>query len=488
MTSTPLSGRRIGFLWRIHMGQRKGYRLRSAVRTSVGEGILAQIYMSLSSPGSIFLTKFALLFNATPVHFGILSAIGQLSQIFQPLGVALTMKSESRKPMVVRLLHASRGFVALYVLLPFILPPEAAIWVFLAIHFANTSLGAVAGNGWIAWITDLIPLRIRGRFFSMRSQYLIIAGLATGYIFGFFVDLFDTRNALTARLKAAFSAMDGPLSESNLPWAFAAIFAIASLTGLGSTIWLSKQPERKKAVEGESFLELFLTPLRDANFRRLMFYGLWWMMAVGIGSPFWQPFMIQKLRMSMAEVQIYGTISVVASLIVLRPWGRLIDNFGNKTAMRIAIVLGGINPMIWVFLTPDHSWLVYVEAATSGIMWSGANIVATNLVLSIAPPGKSQIYSGVFGAFSGLAMMATMLVSSIFMPPAMDVAGLALMPEQVLFALTGFARWSTQIPLTWVVEARSKPVGMALYYIANNLKLKMVHFSFLFLDHRRKDR
>lgn len=54
------------------------------------------------------------------------------------------------------------------------------------------------------------------------------------------------------------------------------------------------------------------------------------------------------------------------------------------------------------------------------------------------------------------------------------------MPEQVLFALTGFARWSAQIPLTWIVEARSRPVGEALYYLAYNLKLKVVHFSFHF--------
>ncbi len=464
------------------MGARKDYKLRNAVRISVSEGVLAQIYMSLSCPGSIFLTKFALLFNATPVHFGILSAIGQLSQVFQPLAVALTRKSETRKPSVVNLLFASRGVIFLYAALPFLLPPEAAIWAFLVLHFANTSLGAMAGNGWIAWISDLIPLRIRGRFFSMRSQYLIIAGLGTGYVFGVFTDLFEPGNTASTKLKAAVSGLESLLTPANLPWAFAAIFTISGLTAIGSTVWLSRQPERTKKVEGESFAELFMVPIRDRNFHRLLFYGLWWTLAVGIGSPFWQPFMIQKLQMSLFEIQIYGTISVVASLLVLRPWGRLIDNFGNKTAMRLAIILGGINPLIWVFLNRDHLWLVYVEAATSGIMWSGANIVATNLVLSIAPPGKSQIYSGVFGAFSGLAMVVTMMLSSLFMPSAMRIAGLNLEPEQVLFALTGFARWSTQIPLTWIVESRAKPVGAALYYIAHNFKLKMVHFAFAFTE------
>jgi hypothetical protein len=34
----------------------------------------------------------------------------------------------------------------------------------------------------------------------------------------------------------------------------------------------------------------------------------------------------------------------------LRLWGRLIDVYGNRTAMRIIIMLGGFNPMIWLIV------------------------------------------------------------------------------------------------------------------------------------------
>jgi len=207
---------------------------------------------------------------------------------------------------------------------------------------------------------------------------------------------------------------------------------------------------------------MFFLPMRDENFRRFLLYNCWWMLAVGIGAPFWQPFMMQKLNMSLFEVQIYGSINIVAAILVLRLWGRFIDSFGNRTAMRLIILLGGFNPMVWLFVTPRNYPLLYLEAITSGVMWAGAGLVATNFVLSIAPNARRQLYSGVSGAFSGIAMMTTMLVSGAFLPRHLEIGGFRLEPEQVLFALTGIARWSAQIPLSWVREPRSRPVSEAI--------------------------
>jgi len=127
-----------------------------------------------------------------------------------------------------------------------------------------------------------------------------------------------------------------------------------------------------------------------------------------------------------------------------------IDKFGNKTAMRFAIILGGINPLIWLLASPETYWIIYFEAVLSGIMWSGTNIVALNFVLAIAPTKRRQVYSGVYGAFTGVAMMTTMLLSGAFLPGAMDIGTLHLEPGQVLFGLTGLARLTAGIPLTWM--------------------------------------
>ncbi len=438
------------------MSERPEYiDLRKSYRISITEGIFAQISGTLGGAGSVFLTKFAVLLGATPFQFGVLGAIGQLSQIFQPVGVVLTRRKSERKPITLWLLTLGRLMVVPFGFLPFIFPNNIAIWFFLGLFMLGSSFGAVGVNTWIAWFSDLVPLRIRGRFLSRRSQYLMVAGIATGYLFGAFLDIFDSEPGFIALWMKGFLTFPKTLPENAIKYALMLIFLLSAIAGIISIMILRKQPERPKDVEHESISELLITPLRDKNFRRLMVYGLWWMAAIGIGAPFWQPFMIGHLKMSVVMIQIYATISVLSGISTLRLWGIFIDKFGNKTAMRFAIVLGCINPLIWLFATPSTYWIIYFEAAFSGIMWSGANIVALNFVLAIAPPKRRQVYSGVYGAFSGVAMMTTMLLSGAFLPRAMEIGGLHLEPEQVLFGLTGIARLTAEIPLTWIKEPRS---------------------------------
>jgi MFS family permease len=448
--------------------------IRRTTKISTLEGAFAQVHFGLTSAGSIFLTKFAVLLQATPMHFGILSAISQLSQVFQLLGVALTRRMTSRKGTVLRLLSVGRILPLAYILLPFFLPTEVALAVFLAIFFLNTSLQAVSGNLWVAWISDMIPLAIRGRFFSRRSQVLLVCGLLAGYLFSAFVDLFDAQPGTAVGAIRALLPPAGLFAPEKLPYAFAVVFGVGVAVGLVSVVILARQPEHPKALEPEPFWQLVAEPLRDGNFRRLLLYGLWWMLAIGIASPFWGPFMIKKLGMSLVNIQVYGTISTITSLLALRPWGALIDHFGNKTAMRLALVLGGLNPILWVFLTPQHYEIIFIEAATSGIMWSGAGIVATNFVLAIAPDGRRQVYSAVFGAFSGLAMMATMLLSGATLPDhPVSLGNWRLEPEQLLFGLGGLARWSTQIPLSWIHEPQARPMREVLAFLGQETRRRV---------------
>jgi len=457
--------------------QHKPSTIRQTVKISIAEGIFAQIYASLAAMGSIFITKFAVMLNAMPYHFGILAAIGQLSQVFQPIGVAITRKMSKRKDIAVELITTGRILTFLFGLLPFIISREIAIWVFLLIIFIGTSLQAIGGNIWIAWISDIVPLRMRGRFFSWRSQYLLIAGLITGYIAGMFIDSFSPKPGSVLEPVINYFSKFEIFDPRNLPYGFLIIFSLATVVGFVSGRILNLQPERVKKIENETLQEMFLTPLKDRNFQKLLLYGFWWMLAIGIGAPFWGPFMIKKLGMSLVEIQIYGTISALTSLFALRPWGVIIDRFGNKTAMRYALLLGGFNPMLWLFVKSHNYWLVYFEAATSGIMWSGAGIIGVNFVLSIAPDEKKQVYSGIFGALSGLSIMITMLISGLLLPPPMKILGLSLEPEQVLFGLTGLARWSTQIPLFWVEEKKAKPVAAVLHYLQEFASVRLTQFA-----------
>jgi MFS family permease len=443
--------------------------LRKVFQLSVMAGIFGQIFNTLSGVGSAFLTKFAIMLNATPLHFSILAAIGQISQIFQPLGAYLTTKRRKRKNIVLTLLSAGYGITICFGILPFVFSDRDAIHSLLLLFFLVVSLLSIANNAWIGWITDIVPVRVRGRFFSVLSQYLLLTAVGVGIGFSLFIDSFSPTVGRDISAHAAVF-----FRPENLPLGFAIIFLVAVFAAFAGIRILSRLPEKEKKIENEGAARMFLLPLQDRNFRRFLLFNCWWMLAVGIGAPFWQPFMLKKLGMSLFEVQIYGGVNIGAAILVLRLWGRLIDSYGNRTAMRIIIMLGGFNPMVWLFVTPHNYYILYLEAITSGIMWAGAGLVATNFVLSIAPDERRQLYSGVSGAFSGIAMMTTMLLSGIFLPQPFEVKELSLQPEQVLFGLTGIARWSTQIPLSFVRDRKSRPVGEAIAFFIREMKPRIM--------------
>jgi len=449
--------------------QRKDRGLGRIFRISVISGIFGQIFSTLSGSGSAFVTKFAIMLNATPLHFAILAAIGQVSQIFQPLGAFVTKRRTKRKGVVLTLQLIGCGIVLSFGIIPFVFSAVNAIYALLLLSLLSVSILSIANNAWIGWITDVVPLRVRGRFFSTLSQYVMLTAVVVGFGFSLFVDRFSSAGGqdIYARVPAFFKT-------ENLSLGFAIIFFVAVVAAFFGLGVLSRLPEKEKKIEDEGAAGMFFLPMKDGNFRRFLLYNSWWMLAVGIGAPFWQPFMLQKLHMSLFEVQIYGSINITSSILVLRLWGRLIDVFGNRTAMRIIIMLGGFNPMIWLFVTPHNYKVLYLEAITSGIMWAGAGLVATNFVLSIAPNERRQLYSGVSGAFSGLAMMMTMLVSGIFLPHHLEIGSLHLEPEQVLFGLTGIARWSAQIPLSLVREPKSGSVTQAIAFFIREIKPRIM--------------
>ncbi|MGE0431851.1 MAG: MFS transporter [Planctomycetota bacterium] len=452
---------------------RRDSTLRSTLRLSTTEGVFAQIHFTIAGAGSIFLVKFAELLGAGPIEFGLVAALAQLSQVFQPLGVAITRRLTRRNGAVVWLAGISRALTLAIGFLPFVLPLDVALLVFLVLIFISMSLQQIAGNAWTGMMADTVPLRIRGRFFAARNRMLMVFGFAASLIAAKIVDDFTRgRDGSASQLLQWVASLTGGTDTHVLLHVFALIFVVgAAIGGVGLMI-LRKQRERPKEVEHVSTRAQLNAPFHDRRFLALLVFSLWWLGACGIASSFWQPFMLQNLRMTMVDTQLCGMISTIAAVTFLRPWGRFIDRYGNKPAMRLAIVMGFMNPMAWLFVTPGSVWIVYCESATSGIMWAGAGLVMTNLVLAVAPPAKQQAYAGVLGALSGVMMMATTMSSASFLPPPMELFGLHLSSPQVLFFIGGLARLSAQIPLTFVHEPGSVRLVTAMRQVTANLLMR----------------
>lgn len=441
---------------------RRKHKIRKLYKISIIEGSFAQIYGNLALIGSSFVTKFMVLMQASPLQFSFLSALGQLSGLWQPLGLAFSHRFEKRKWPCIWMTALGRLLTIFLGIALFFPNQQSGIWFALGLLFISAGFQSVGGNIWIAWISDMVPVRIRGRFFSKRNQIHLIVGLIVSYILSYHVDLFESAGRgvkYISLLKA-----ESFFVPENQALFLSFIFIFASLLGVFGLWILSLQPERNRKLPTQSLRSLYREPFLDKNFRLLLVFGSWWFFATGVGSPFWTPFMLKNLEMGLFDVQIYSTLYMGASLLSFSFWGKFIDKFGNKTAMKICVLLGGINPMLWLFVSPGNYHLLWLEALGSGFMWAGSGIVTTNFVLSIAPKGSEQGYSGMYAAITGSFMMISTLGSGIFYPPAMMIGAKQLAPEQITFLIGGFMRWAAIIPLFMVKEKRSVPLRKALAY------------------------
>jgi len=451
--------------------------IKEGMKVSVVEGVFAQVYTNLTGIGSNFITKTAVLLNASPVYFSLLTGISQLSQFFQLYAVIHNKNNKNRKKACLSYAFWGRLISVLIGLSFAISKPNLALLFFLSVLFVSASLQTISGNMWVAWMSDLIPKSIRGRYFSFRMQIHLLFGLLFGYLFSFLIDLFEI-DQLSFRYKILQNfKLTNFFNPSHLKISLAFLFIIGSVIGLTGLIFLNKQPERKyKHTLLKQEFSLF-EPFKNKDFLRLLYFGMFWMFATGIGSPFWGPFMIKTLKLSLIEMQLYTMISSFGMLISFRVWGNFIDKFGNKNAMKICVFLGGINPLFWLFLKESAYGLIWIEALLSGIMWSGANLISFNFVLSLAPRGKEQHWSAVYSALTGLSMLLTIILSGALYPPKIAIFGFILLPEQVLFALTAIFRFSAEIPLHFVRENKNLSFRQSLKGSSDIAMLKIIKFK-----------
>src|SRR5204862_5279439 len=88
-----------------------------------------------------------------------------------------------------------RGLWLAVAAIPWVLP-KGWQWQGLLAFFALTSMtGQMVTPIWVSWMADLVPSRIRGRYFSRRSQLGQFVGVIVTLLMGFALDRAEIRGS-----------------------------------------------------------------------------------------------------------------------------------------------------------------------------------------------------------------------------------------------------------------------------------------------------
>ena len=298
-----------------------------SMRLSTWDGIFAIQYTTLNT--GTFLTTFLLALGTTEFLIGLVAAFPLVFGLMQPVGAELIRRRGGwRRPVAVTaaLVEDLTWIPIIAVVLAY--PPKTASVLIVGLLAAQQLANSFVGVSWTSWISDLIPPRLRGRYFGKRNFICHSLGAVT----------------------AIFAGMIMDRSGADPIPTIVAIFSVGMVFRLVSVSILSHQPEPRPARSRRgSFMKQLAHPLSHHGFRRFLLYSMLWGFAVHLAAPFFTVFMVRTAGLEVGDVMLFAALSTVANLLGQRFWGPMCDRYGDHQVLRVAGLIITMQPFFWLF-------------------------------------------------------------------------------------------------------------------------------------------
>lgn len=360
-------------------GETISARVDRTMWVSLYEGALTTVYLNWTS-GAV-LTGYMLYLGATSMQLAMVASIPLLAQISSPFAAWLQMRVPHPKALTVILATLGRALWLLPVLIPLMRLDGVNIplLILLMVSFSSVFQSS-AGTIWTVWMGDIIPEKVRGRYFGIRNGILAIVGLCASLSVGLFLDKFAA------------------------PFSYQVVIFTALLFAGGGIYLYSHQHEPRKHHMKLELGQIFGTPLRDRNFRRFIQYVTFWQFSVLIAAVFIYPYFISHLKLGFTQIAIYQAIAAVTTLVFSSRWGALADRFGNKAVLMVSTLFASaLLPLCWLLAVPGDPTMIYISGFIDGLGWSAINPAIFNLSLASAPKDTRVAYIGTLTLFTGIA-------------------------------------------------------------------------------------
>ena len=395
-----------------------GDALRRSLRWTYLAWIPGALWMAATSGGAA--TKLATYLGATAFWFGVMTAAPYIAVLLQVPGAMFVEALGRRKWFFIWTVTFHRVLYIVIGFLPWVCKGNeirsAAIMILLiAISMGLNNLG---GQAWVSWMADLVPKRVRGKYFANRSRAGIAVMIVTSLLLGAALDAAGTTRF--ARVVAPLTAWSG---LSPLILLISVVFIVSGAIGMLDIlafIWVD-EPATRRAPE--SIGRKLMRPLRDKQF--MVFCGYWsiWTFAVSFGQTFWWLYIFEffdKLAASgVTDPRLKWWVDhryfmcfvmlpvgyQVGQFLGYPIWGRAVDRFGRKPVLFVSSTLHSVSWVFWIFLSPAMlPWMPLVQVC-GGMLGGGQDIGSFNMMLGFNRKGGSgyQALGSVLFAVSGAA-------------------------------------------------------------------------------------
>ena len=397
------------------------------LKALVWDGIFSQALGVFT--GGTLLTGCALELGASPAFIGLLAAIPFFAQLAHVPAVVLIEKVRRRRAICLVATLIARLMLLPLAAVPFIADRDLALSLLLAAFAVLTPLGAVGGCAWMSWTCDLVPHHRLGDVFGGRQLRSNIAAVAAGLLGGAVINGW------------------GRGFPSWHAGAYAVIFALALAAAMASTWCLTRMPEVPMPPPRPTRLRaLFARPFREANFRRVMTFLGCWQFAANLALPLFPVYLVKQLNYGITTAIALGIVSQLAMIAAVPLWGRLSDQWSNKTVIALVGPLFLCCPIGWTLavVPAPHALtlpILVVLQMVLGTALAGLDLAGGNIVLKLAPRGESTVFLGANGLVKSLCAGCAPIIGG-FLIDHLTALDLPFLPVWAGSRILGLHPWS----------------------------------------------
>ncbi|WP_339292297.1 MFS transporter [Paenibacillus sp. FSL W8-0187] len=361
----------------IHKPHKQVSHQRKHLMTATWEGVPAVILQTLL--GGPFLTGYLLYLGAESSEVGFVLAVTTLFNVLQILVAYLIQRLQYRKKAMIVFTFMHRILWGATGIIPLIFPERWWIPVFMILYMAAFIANTVSGMLWTSLISDMVPSKVRGRYFGIRNTILNALGALTLFVGGIILD----------RVPGG----GGFLILFIISW-----IAIASNLSL---FFLYPDPPFEHSSERQ-FKAMIRKPLSDTTFIKSTLFLAGWLFLQTLIVPLYSYAMLDILHISYSVVSIMTVAQTVIMMIGFYVWGNLNARYRNRTLLYWTLPLIAGSCLTWGLLSVlPMIPVLLLSHMLLGAGVGGFNQLAFNFMIGDTPKSERPMFIAVYSAITG---------------------------------------------------------------------------------------
>ena len=383
--------------------------VRTSLRASSLDGSLSTVFSNIT--GGVLLSSFLIDLGASPFEIGMVASLPMLANLLQPLGALLSNRSYSRHDYGIWTFLPSR-LLWLILLVGIILRGAKGdfsgelVYLTLTLVITSNILAAMGSASWMSWLAALVPAKLRGRYYSVRSIVSNVTGLLCLPIASFIIANWQ----------------GGSIAGYGLVLGVGILAGVASLTC--QHLMIDVNPQKYQAEQEQECYQInlfnnLITPFQDRNLIFFLIYVALWGFAVNLSTPFFNLYMLENLDVDITWVTLLSSLSSGANMLMLLLWGQLSDRFGNRLLLIVVGIAIAITPLFWLLTgisqVQEQLWLyLIIFHLFLGGTWAAIDLGSNNLQIGIAPIKHHATFFAIVSAIAGVSSALGATVGGTF--------------------------------------------------------------------------